>query len=67
MMTLDEAQDILDNVCPCTHPDCPDSVRHEEFMTALAVVRAEDAYVDAQIDAVLEARAFGDYDERLEP
>ena len=48
--------------------DCPDSVRHElEFMTALAVVRAEDAYVDAQIEAVLEARAFGDYDERLEP
>ena len=67
MMTLDEAQDILDNVCPCSHPLCPDSVRLHELEQAHSVLRAEDDYVDAQIEAALEARAFGDYDERLEP
>jgi hypothetical protein len=68
-MTYEDALETIDSICPCHDKGCPDSdpLRQAELEQALAVARAEEFYVDAQIEAVLEARAFGDYDERLEP
>jgi hypothetical protein len=68
-MTYEEALEIVDNTCPCHSPGCPDSdpIVQGELAEALAVARAEEFWVDAQIEAHLEAQAFGDYDERLEP
>lgn len=69
MMTYEEAEEVVDNICPCHDPGCPDSdpIRQAELEKALAVLKADWYYVDAQIEAHLEARAFGDFDERLEP
>lgn len=68
-MTYEEALEVIENTCPCHDKGCPDSdpIVQGELAKALAVARAEEFYVDMQIEAVLEARAFGDYDERLEP
>lgn len=68
-MTLDEAYDVLDNVCPCLDRLCPDSdpIVQGELAQARAVIEADDAAVDAQIEAYLEARAFGEPPEDWEP
>jgi hypothetical protein len=67
-MTLDEAYEVLDNVCPCLDRLCPDSdpIVQGELAEARAVIAAEDAAVEAQIEAHLEALAFGD-EEVTEP
>jgi hypothetical protein len=68
-VTYEEALEVIDNTCPCKDKGCPDSdpIVQGELGKALAVARAEEFYVDAQIEAHLEAQAFGDFDERLEP
>jgi hypothetical protein len=67
--TYEDALDTIDSICPCHDKGCPDSdpIVQGELAKALAVARAEEFYVDGQIEAVLEARAFGDFDPRLEP
>lgn len=68
-MTYEEALEVIENTCPCHDKGCPDSdvLVQGELAMALSVARAEEFYVDSQIEAVLEARAFGDFDPRLEP
>jgi hypothetical protein len=68
-MTPDEAMDVLDGICPCLSRDCPDSdpIRQYERVKAQAVLEAEDWWVEAQIDAYLEARAFGEAPPGWEP
>jgi hypothetical protein len=68
-MTYEEALETIDSICPCHDKGCPDSdpLRQAELGRALIVARDEEFYVDGQIEAHLEALAFGDFDERLEP
>lgn len=68
-MSYEEALEVIENTCPCHSKGCPESdpIVQGQLALALSVARAEEFYVDGQIDAYLEARAFGDYDERLEP
>jgi hypothetical protein len=61
-MTYEEALEVIDSICPCHDKGCPDSdpIVQGELAKAIAVARAEEFYVDAQIEAHLEARAFGE-------
>jgi hypothetical protein len=68
-MTYEEALEVIESTCPCHDKGCPDSdpIVQGELAKALAVARAEEFYVDAQIEAYLEARAFGEPPEDWEP
>lgn len=68
-VTYEEALEVIDNTCPCKDKGCPDSdpLVQGELERAIAVARAEEFYVDAQIEAYLEARAFGDPPDGWEP
>jgi hypothetical protein len=61
-MTLDEALDVIEGICPCFDKCCPDSspIRQYELDKARAVIDAEDQMVEAQIETHQMQRAFGD-------
>lgn len=47
-VTIDEAVEVLEEVCPCSSLDCPDSVHHGLVLEARAVLRDADADNEAE-------------------
>lgn len=64
-MTREEALDILDSVCQCTDPMCPDSVHWGLVQQARACIEELDA--DAEYERMREDALFDGPPEGWEP